>query len=72
MNEEQKKAFNKFLDVAVEKKFNQMVCLAVASTMLSSQDWQKTISDIIALAEKCESCEEFGHLLLKYRKDSKK
>lgn len=64
MTEEQKKEYERFADIAAAKGYNQMVCLAAGSIMLSSQDWQKTINDIIALAEKCENCEDFGHQLI--------
>lgn len=64
MSEEQEKEFDKFLDIAVKKGYNQMVCLAVAGIMLSSSNWQTTINDIIALAEECENCGDFGHKLI--------
>lgn len=64
MTEEQKKEYERFVDIAAVKGYNQMVCLAAGSIMLSSQDWKKTINDIIVLAEKCETCEDFGHQLI--------
>ena len=64
MTEEQKREYERFADIAASKGYNQMVCLAVGSIMLSSQDWKKTINDVITLAEECQSCEEFGHKLI--------
>lgn len=64
MTEEQKKEYRRFVKVAAEKGYNQIVCLAAGSIMLSSKDWGKTIEDIIALAKECDNSEEFGHLLL--------
>lgn len=64
MTDEQIEAYDRFAQVASRKGYNQIVCLAAGSIMLSSSDWKRTITDIIALAEECKNCEEFGHRLL--------
>lgn len=64
MTEEQKKEYERFVEVAARKGYDQIVCLAAGSIMLSNQDWKRTISDIISLAEECNNSDEFGHLLL--------
>lgn len=66
MTEEQKKEFDKFLDIAVQKGYNQIVCLAAAGVMLSSSDWKKTLEEIITVAEKCKDCGDFAHQLIDY------
>lgn len=64
MTEEQIKEYDKFVAIAAKKNFHQVVCLAAGAIMLNSLDWEKTISEIIELAEQCKDCDEFSSKLL--------
>ncbi len=64
MTDEQKEYCEHFIDICAKKGFNQIVCLGAGGIMLSSPDWKKTATEIIALAEACKTCEKFGHQLI--------
>lgn len=64
MTKEQEAVFEQFAQVAAEKGYHQVVCLAAGALMLSAKDWRGKADEVISLAKECNDCDEFSSRLL--------
>ena len=64
MTKEQEAVLEKFAQVAAEKGYHQVVCLAAGALVLSAKDWRSKADDVISIAKECNDCSEFSSRLL--------
>lgn len=64
MTKEQEAVFEQFAQVAAEKGYHQVVCLAAGALVLSAKDWRGKADEVIFLAKECNDCDEFASRLL--------
>lgn len=64
MTKEQEAVFEQFAQVAAEKGYHQVVCLAAGALVLNSKDWRGKADEVISLAKECNDCDEFSSRLL--------